>query len=168
MFAAGVRGVMLGEQTVHTVHTMPLDELRVRSREARRLIAQGREIARESFEKHDRDRIARTDDGVASHRVGLLLDAAQRLLPGIASLAEERAIPSRSKHPPDSGWRRVTLRGGEARALESIERAKILEDVADDAARLIAEIARRSSSVFRAADIAPSVFPPPHRATRSS
>jgi hypothetical protein len=158
-------GVIVGE---HTVHTMPLDELRVRAREARRLIAQGREIARDSFEQHDREHPPRLDDGDASHRVGLLLDAAQRLLPGIASLAEERAIPCRSKHPPDSGWRRVTLRGGAERALESIERARILEDVADDAAMLIAEIARRSSSVFRTADVASSVFPPAQRATRSS
>jgi hypothetical protein len=165
---AGVRWAMGGEQTVHSVHSMPLAELRARSREARRLIAQAREIARSSFEQHDGERFSPMDEGDASHRVGLLLDAAQRLLPGIASLAEERAIPSRSKHAPDSGWRRVTLRGGEERALESIERARILEDVADDAAMLIAEIARRSSSVFRAADVAPSVPPPALRITRGT
>jgi hypothetical protein len=157
--------------TSTSVHTMPLDELRLRAREARRLIAQGRDIARASFERHDREGSSLLDEADSSHRVGLLLDAAQRLLPGIASLAEESAIPSRTKHPPESGWRRVTLRAGAERALDAIERARILEDVADDAAILIAEIARRSSSVFRAADVAPSVAPPApvtERSTRGS
>jgi hypothetical protein len=147
---------------------MALAELRPRAREARRLIAQGRMIARASFEQHDRERSLLLDDGDASHQVGLLLDAAQRLLPGIASLAEESAIPSRAKHAHESGWRRVTLRGGTERALDALERARILEDVTDDAAILIAEIARRSSSVFRAADVAPVVEPEAERATRES
>jgi hypothetical protein len=86
--------------------------------------------------------------------VGVLLDAAQRLLPGMPPLADERGSRAsllRSKNP-ESGLRRVTLRGGQERALESIERAQILESIAGDAAGLIAEIERRSSSMFRAAE----------------
>jgi hypothetical protein len=166
---------MGGEQATHTVHAMPLEELRARAREARRLIAQARDIARASFDRHDRGHhppasgtvpayalyvphvprahFASVSDAATaeeSNRVGLLLDAAQRLLPGIPSLVEERAPASRMKRI-ESSARRITLRGGEQRALESIERAKILEAVSEDAAALIAEIGRRSSSPFRAA-----------------
>jgi hypothetical protein len=135
-----------------TVHTMRLDVLRTRAGEAQRLIARAREIAHRSF---DAGGEAYEGDDDAS-RVGQLLDAAQRLLPGIPSLIEARPFPTRPARskPPESGWRRVTLRGGPDRALETIERARILEDVAHDAAGLVAEIERRSSSVFRAADVA--------------
>jgi hypothetical protein len=135
-----------------TVHTMPLDELRARAREAERLIAQAREIARVSFDAHE-DAHSPPSEGVdASRRVGLLLDAVQRLLPGMPALADEQRPSSYRAKKHESGWRRVTLRGGTDRALDSIERAQILEGVVDDATGLIAEIERRSSSVFRAAD----------------
>jgi hypothetical protein len=170
-----------------TVHTMALDALRVRAREALRLIARAREIARHSFDGHevrsgvrargqtgpsDEARLEARDDpqppsdyGASygeidgeddARRVGQLLDAAQRLLPGIPSLIEDRPFPTRPARtkPAESGWRRVTLRGGAERALETIERARILDEVASDAAGLVAEIERRSSSVFRAADVA--------------
>jgi hypothetical protein len=145
-----------------TVHTMPLDVLRARASEAQRLIARAREIAYRSFDlRGDADGAqgaqgAQDTDDDAS-RVGQLLDAAQRLLPGIPSLVEDRPFPSRPARakPPELGWRRVTLRGGADRALEAIERARILDEVAHDAAGLVAEIERRSSSVFRAADVAP-------------
>jgi hypothetical protein len=161
---------MRTEGTELTVHTMPLEALRARAREAARLIAQAREIARNSFDGHRRsvlfddspasqrdDAAPPSEDTRAARRVGQLLDAAQRLLPGIPSLVEERPFPSRPARtkPPDSGWRRITLRGGTERALEAIERARLLEEVASDAAGLVAEIERRSSSVFRAADVAP-------------
>jgi uncharacterized membrane protein YccC len=136
-----------------TVHTMALEELRARAREAERLIAQAREIARVSFDAHD-DAHSPPSEGVdASRRVGLLLDAVQRLLPGMPALADERVPSSRAKRH-ESGWKRVTLRGGADRALDSLERAQLLERIVDDAAGLIAEIERRSSSVFRVADVA--------------
>ncbi len=136
-----------------TVHTMPLDALRARASEARRLIAEARAIARASFETLDAPKTA--DE--AAHRVGMLLDAAQTLLPGMAPLADERDRAPRSKPPRESGWRRVTMRGGVHRALETIERAAILETLAEDAATLFAEIERgRSSSAFPAADLASS------------
>ncbi len=140
-----------------TVHTMALEELRSRAREARRLIAQARQIARASFDEHDQlkvaaDRSPSSEGGDASRRVGLLLDAAQGLLPGMSFARGTSALPSsRAKRiEAESGWRRVTLRGGTERALESIERARILEEVADDATGLIAEIERRSSSTSAA------------------
>jgi hypothetical protein len=144
---------MLGEMTVHT---MPLEELRSRAREARRLIARAREISRATFERHESQPgevlpSADAEAADASHRVGLLLDAAQRLLPG-TSLADEHGPVSRTKRV-ETGWRRVTLRGGTERALDAIERGAILEGVMEDAAGLIAEIGRRSSSVLRAADV---------------
>jgi hypothetical protein len=137
-----------------TVHTMPLDALRARAREAQRLIAQAREIARVSFDGQEERTPPPSDRGDDSRRVGALLDAVQRLLPGMPPLTEERPASSRAKRS-ESGWRRVTLRGGEERALDAIERAKLLESAADDAAGLLAEIERRSSSAFRAADVAP-------------
>jgi len=152
---------MTGEKTVHThsVHTMPLDELRSRAREARRLLARAREIARVSFDNHDGGRPSIADasegGGDAAHRVGLLFDAAQRLLPGMAPFADERAPASRMKRI-DTSWRRVTLRGGTERALEAIERAEILEMLLEDAEGLVAEIGRRSSSVQRTAEAAPA------------
>lgn len=177
---------MVGELTVHT---MPLETLRARAREAQRLIAQAREIARHSFDGHDGPLRPREDrDGAydardseappssgnggqgadASRRVGQLLDAAQRLLPGIPSLVDERPYPSRPRSkPPESGWRRVTLRGGAERALDALERARILEDIASDAAGLVAEIERRSSSAFRAADVAPLALDDREPLTRS-
>jgi hypothetical protein len=134
-----------------TVHTMSLEALRARASEAQRLIAEARTIARASFEALDSPRAA--DE--AAHRVGALLDAAQRLLPGMAPLTDERDRAPRSKPPRESGWRRVTMRGGVDRALATIERAAILESIAEDAATLFAEIERgRSSSAFPAADIA--------------
>jgi hypothetical protein len=143
-----------------TVHTMPLDELRARAREAQRLIGQAREIARVSFDARkgagddsEGPPSDGTEGGAASERVGTLLDAAQRLLPGMPSLAEERAFSPRAKKP-DTGWRRVTLRGGADRALETIERAEILDTLVQEAAGLIAEIERRSSSMMRVADVA--------------
>jgi hypothetical protein len=140
-----------------TVHTMTLEVLRARAREAQRLIAQAREIARVSFDRSaDAQAPPSSEGGDASRRVGLLLDAAQGLLPGMTSFADERPLSSRAKRP-ESGWARtarVTLRAGTEQALESIERARILEEVADDAAGLIAEIERRSSSMFRAAEVA--------------
>jgi hypothetical protein len=183
-----------------TVHTMPLDALRARAREALRLIARAREIARHSFDGHEvrssvrargqseesrletrEDPEPPSDYGVSygetdgeddARRVGQLLDAAQRLLPGIPSLIEDRPFPTRPARakPPESGWRRVTLRGGAERALETIERARILDEVASDAAGLVAEIERRSSSVFRAADVAPLAVEDDERerATRGS
>jgi hypothetical protein len=139
--------------THETVHTMPLDALRTRAREVQRLIAEARAIARSSFESLDSP--AAADE--AAHRVGSLLDAAQRLLPGMPPLAEERERAPRSKPPRDSGWRRVTLRGGADRALATLERATILESIVDDAATLFAEIERgRSSSAFRAAELLPA------------
>ncbi len=141
-----------------TVYTMPLEDLRVHAREARRLIAQAREIARMSLEARRDERTSSPEEVDASRRAGLLLDAAERLLPGMPSLGDERASTTRAK-APESGWRRVTLRGGPERALDALERGRILEDVADDAAVLVAEIARRSSSVFRAADVTPTLTP---------
>ena len=136
-----------------TVYTMPLDALRARAHEARRLIAEARAIARASFEAVDAPKTA--DE--AAHRVGSLLDAAQALLPGMAPLADERDRAPRSKPSRESGWRRVTMRGGADRALAMIERAAILEGLAEDAATLFAEIEHgRSSSAFRAADPAVS------------
>jgi hypothetical protein len=132
-----------------TVHTMPLDALRARAREARRLISEARVIARASFEALDAPKTAEE----AADRVGSLLDAAQALLPGMAPLADERDRAPRSKPPRDSGWRRVTMRGGVDRALATIERAAILEALVEEAATLFAEIERgRSSSAFPAAD----------------
>jgi len=138
-----------------TVHTMPLDALRARAREAQRLIAQAREIARASFEAPSFETASLSEGTDPSRRVGLLLDAVQRLLPGVQSLVEERGPISRSRarvKKPESGWRRVTLRGGTARALDTIERAQIVEDIVGETAGLIAEIERRSASSFRAAD----------------
>jgi hypothetical protein len=150
--------------TEATVHTMPLEALRARAREARRLIAQAREIARVSLGgEHDLQGPPSSDESTPSRRVGLLLDAAQRLLPGMPPLADEHAPHSRTKRP-DSGMRRVTLRGGADRALDSIERAEILDAIAGDAAGLIAEIERRSSSMFRAAEV--SAGPQGERASR--
>jgi hypothetical protein len=137
-----------------TVHTMPLEALRARAREARRLIAEARQIARVSLgAENDLQGPPSSEESDPSRRVGLLLDAAQGLLPGMPPLAEERAPYSRTKRQ-ESGVRRVTLRGGADRALDSIERAQILDAIAGDAAGLIAEIERRSSSMFRAADVA--------------
>jgi hypothetical protein len=134
-----------------TVHTMPLDALRARAQEARRLIAEARAIARASFEALDAPKTA--DE--AAHRVGSLLDAAQALLPGMAPLTDERDRAPRSKPRHESGWRRVTTRGGVDRALATLERAAILENLAEDAATLFAEIERgRTSSAFPAADVA--------------
>ena len=120
----------------------------------------------------DGARAGESDSDDASRRVGQLLDAAQRLLPGIPSLVEDRPFPTRPARmkPAESGWRRVTLRGGAERALEAIERAQILDEVASDAAGLVAEIERRSSSVFRAADVAPLAVDEDarERATRGS
>ena len=169
-----------------TVHTMPLEALRARAGEAQRLIARARDIARRSFEGHalrlavreDADADVGSDRGASygeadddARRVGQLLDAAQRLLPGIPSLIEDRPFPTRPARakPQESGWRRVTLRGGADRALETIERARILDEVASDASGLVAEIERRSSSVFRAADVAPlAVRDEEESATRGS
>jgi hypothetical protein len=80
-----------------------------------------------------------------------LLDAAQRLLPGLPPLAEGRSRTARARHK-ESGWRRVTLRAGKDRALEAIERAELLDALADEAAGLVSEIERRSSSTLRAAE----------------
>jgi hypothetical protein len=148
--------------TEMTVHTMPLDALRARAREARRLLEQAREIARANLgDGSDLQAPPSSEETHPSRRVGVLLDAAQRLLPGMP-LAEDRAAsgplgrlssrPLFRAKPPESGQRRVTLRGGEERALESIERAEILDGIAGDAAMLIAEIERRSSSMLRAAE----------------
>jgi len=126
---------------------MSLDALRVRVSEARRLLAQARAIARASFEIDGPPKSEVID---APRRVGLLLDAAQRLLPGIAPLTEERLRASRGKSR-DTGRRRVTLRAGAERAIQVVERAQLLEAVEDDAAGLIAEIERRSSAPFRVA-----------------
>lgn len=143
---------MKGETTLQTVHTMPLDELRPRAREARRLIAQAREIARLAFENHEG---RAPDSGDASHRVGFLFDAVHRLLPGM-TLLEDRSGPiSRTKRKDDQ-WRRVTLRAGAGHALEELERGQILEELADDAVGLIAEIGRRTSAVIRVGDAAPA------------
>jgi hypothetical protein len=130
-----------------TIHTMPLAALRARAAEARRVLAQARAIARSSFDAEG----PQNNGAEAPRRVGLLLDAAQRLLPGMPPLADARARSSRSK-PRESSWRRVTLRGGEGKAMDTIERAEILDAVADDAAGLVAEIERRSSTVFRTTD----------------
>jgi hypothetical protein len=132
-----------------TVHTMPIEALRARADEAQRLIAQAREIVRDSFDALHR---APSDGPEASGRVGLLLDAAQRLLPGMPPLADERLRSYRAKER-ESGWRRVTLRAGPEKAIAAIERAEILATVADQAAGLIAEIDRRSSSMLRVADV---------------
>jgi hypothetical protein len=131
-----------------SVHTMSLDALRVRVSEARRLLAQARAIARASFEVGGPPQSEVID---APRRVGFLLDAAQRLLPGIAPLTEERLRSSRGKSRDTRSRRRVTLRAGAERAMQAVERAQLLEAVEDDAAGLVAEIERRSSSAFRAA-----------------
>jgi hypothetical protein len=139
--------------TQDTVHTMPLEALRARAKEAQRLIAEARTIARNSFVALD----SSTDADDAADRVGSLLDAAQRLLPGMAPLAEARERPPRSRPSRDMGWRRVTMRGGADRALATLERATILESIADEAVALFAEIERgRSSSAFRVADVSPA------------
>ncbi len=159
---------MLGEITVHT---MPLEELRSRAREARRLIARARDISRATFERQESHPsgappTVEAEAADASHRVGLLLDAAQRLLPG-TSLADEHGPSSRTKRV-ETGWRRVTLRGGTERALDAIERGAILEGVMEDAAGLIAEIGRRSSAVLRAADVVAQPSNHLRRATRET
>jgi hypothetical protein len=138
-----------------TVHTMPIEALRARAREAQRLLAQAREITRASFDRESEASPPSSEESHPSRRVGVLLDAAQRLLPGMPPLADEHAYALRAK-PSDSGLRRVTLRGGAERALESIERAEIVESVAREAAGLVAEIERRSSSTFRVADALPA------------
>jgi hypothetical protein len=139
-----------------TVHTMPLDALRARAREAQRLIAQAREIARASFESPSYETAPPSEGTDPSRRVGLLLDAMQGLLPGMPPLVDEKVPSSRSRarvKKSESSMQRVTLRGGAARALDAIERAHILEEIAGDAAGLIAEIERRSGYVLRATDV---------------
>src|SRR5580698_9361536 len=81
--ASGVDAGGRGFMTHETVHTMPLEALRARAREAQRLIAEARAIARSSFEAVD----SRGAADEAAHRVGSLLDAAQHLLPGMTPLA---------------------------------------------------------------------------------
>jgi hypothetical protein len=149
-----------------TVHTMPLELLRARAREAQRLIAQAREIARASFESPSYEAappsatppsVPPPSEGAdPSRRVGLLLDAMQSLLPGMPPLIDEMVPSSRSRSrtkKSESSLKRVTLRGGAARALDAIERAQILEEIAGDAAGLVAEIERRSGYALRAAEV---------------
>jgi hypothetical protein len=135
-------------ETEATVHTMPLTALRARVEEALRLIGEAHQVARAAFDVGRY--VAYADGAEASLRVGQLLDAAQRLLPGMPPLADERP-PARAKRH-DSGWRRVTLRGGEERALDALERTALLERVGGEAASLVAMIERRSSSAMRVAE----------------
>jgi hypothetical protein len=139
-----------------TVHTMPLEALRGRAREAQRLIAQAREIARASFESPPYETAPPSEGADPSRRVGLLLDAMQSLLPGMPPLIDEMVPSSRARSrakKSEGSLKRVTLRGGTARALDAIERAQILEEIAGDAAGLVAEIERRSGYVLRAAEV---------------
>jgi hypothetical protein len=134
---------------------MPLDVLRARASEALRLIAEARTVARASFDAAaGGDRRGRAEGGTAADRVGGLLDAAERLLPGITPFAEANDRSPRSK-PPESMLRRVTMRGGPERAMDQLERAALLKSVADEAAALLGEIERgRTSAHFLAADTA--------------
>jgi hypothetical protein len=110
-----------------------------------RIIAEARVITRAAFDPMSRRELSSRE---AAERVGSLLDAAQRLLPGMAPLSEVHDHAPRSR-PRDSSRRRVTMRGGPDRALGQIERAAILESILEEARILFAEIERgRSSSHF--------------------
>ncbi len=131
-----------------SVHTMPLATLRARASEVMRIIAEARVITRAAFDPMSQRALSSRE---AAERVGSLLDAAQRLLPGMAPLSER-------SRPRDSSLRRVTMRGGPDRALGQIERAALLESILEEAHVLFTEIERgRSSAHFLASEPPPSM-----------
>ncbi len=137
-----------------SVHTMPLATLRARASEVMRIIAEARVITRAAFDPMSQRALSSRE---AAERVGSLLDAAQRLLPGMAPLSEALDRPPRSR-PRDSSLRRVTMRGGPDRALGQIERAALLESILEEAHVLFTEIERgRSSAHFLASEPPPSM-----------
>jgi hypothetical protein len=127
---------------------MPLATLRARASEVMRIIAEARVITRAAFDPMSQRALSSRE---AAERVGSLLDAAQRLLPGMAPLSER-------SRPRDSSLRRVTMRGGPDRALGQIERAALLESILEEAHVLFTEIERgRSSAHFLASEPPPSM-----------
>lgn len=136
-----MRGGLSNEEA--SVQTMDLGTLRTRVHEARRLIAQARQIARASFEREEQPK----NDGVdAPKRVGNLVDAVHRLLPGMAPFGCEALPPS--SFVPSSHTR---ARAGTDRPMDAMERSRLLSEISEDAADLLAEIERGSASSFRAA-----------------
>ncbi|HEY2512032.1 MAG TPA: hypothetical protein VGI39_14290 [Polyangiaceae bacterium] len=122
---------------------MDLGTLRARVREARRLIAQARQIARASFEHEAPPKRDLVD---APKNVGWLFDSVHRLLPGMAPFGGESPPPASASFAPLSRAPR-----GTDRPMDAMERDRLLSEISEDAADLLAEIERGSASSFRAA-----------------
>jgi hypothetical protein len=133
-----------------TIHSMPLESLRASTREALRLVEQARSLVRESFERNV------SPDSGREKQVGAMLDAIERILPGIGVLAVQRvAEGDRPRH--DSGMLVPTPR---ERTREQVERSELIATVVESLTGLLQEIERaRTSSVMRI-ETTPSTMPP--------
>ena len=109
-----------------SVHTMPLADLRSRAREANRLIDQARALARTSLEgayanvdplrahdeAHDSGPSSAED---AARRAGALVDAAFRVLPGLAAILEDEHVRSPESTRAGAPHRELSREAREAR-----------------------------------------------------
>ena len=138
--------------TEDTVHTMPLEALRGRAGEARRLLAQAR--GNRALSPSTTGATPRPRRATESWRRPIPPrgpPARRRAAPppGDAAARRGAARPTADRSGPRPAWRRVTLRGGADRALDSIERAELLEAVAErrgDRSSPRSSVARRRCS----------------------
>jgi len=130
-----------------TIHTMPIDTLRARSREAQRMVDQARELVRASFEEN-------APDSGREKQVGAMLDAIERLLPGIGLLAVRQAGERGGKS--DSGALVPTPR---EKTREQIERAELIASITESVAVVLQDIERGRASV-RSIEVPPVLMLP--------
>jgi hypothetical protein len=134
----------MSEEHRGTLHSLPIETLRQRVREAHRLLDQAHALVRASFERNQ------SPDSGREKQVGALLDALERLLPGIGLLAVQRA----GEIGAASGPHGVVVSTPRERSREEIERAELIAGLADAIAQLLWEIERaRMSTVMKAADV---------------
>jgi hypothetical protein len=117
------------EESKSPLHAMPLETLRARAREADRLIEQARAIVHKTFARE------RSPDHGSSHQVGALLDAVERLLPGIGVTAAQLGDHASGPRPS-------------SRSSERPERETIVRTMAERIASLLADIERARSTAF--------------------
>ena len=132
-----------------TIHAMPVETLRTRTREAQRLVEQARALVRASFERNV------SPDSGREKQVGGMLDAIERLLPGIGLLAVQR-VGDRDRERRDS----LPIATPREKTREQIDRAEMIASTSEALAGLLQDIERGRSTAPARIDVPPSTMPP--------
>jgi hypothetical protein len=122
---------------------MPPEALRSRAREVQRLVEQARAVVHAQFHGADRQ-----PDSAGANQVGGVLDAIERLLPGIGILAVQWA--TRRDDPDERDGAQATSRTfAKETKRDRAEREALVRSLAEAVGSLLAEIERGRACVSK-------------------